>query len=102
MRVVKETTSTTNNKEIKSRTPKRVISANQSTATPHSHAAKSSKTVLQKRSHTLSSAESTVMGVTLDVDKLKAIVKGYGEYPAKYRYVRMCGCTCLQLVCITA
>jgi len=88
MRVVKETTGTTNNKETKSQTPKRVISAHQSVATPHSHAAKSSKTVLQKRSHTPSSAESTVMGVTLDVDKLKAIVKGYGEYPAKYRYVQ--------------
>ena len=89
MRVVKETTSsTTNNKDTKSHRPKQVTSSRQRTATPHNRAAeKGSTTVLQKRSHTPSSVENTVMGVTLDVDKLKAIVKGYGEYPSKYRYV---------------
>jgi len=87
MRVVKDATSnTTNKKDVKSQAPKRVTSARQGAATPHGRAAKDSKTVLQKRSHTPSSADNTVLGVTLDVDKLKAIVKGYGEYPGKYRY----------------
>ena len=35
--------------------------------------------------------------MALDVNKLKSILKGYGEYPAKYRYV--CVVALLQFAC---
>ncbi len=41
-----------------------------------------------------SSAVSDVGGIRVNVKKLKAILKGYGEYPSKYRYS-----TCTYTVC---
>ena len=80
-----------NNKGKKAQTPCRVTSAGH---TPHRSTSRSSTVVLQK-SHT-SPVEKSVMGVTLDVDKLKAIVKGYGEYPHKYRFVSECSIRVFQ------
>lgn len=86
LRVVKESSvgTSNNNKGKKAQTPHKVISAGHKSATPHRSTSRSSTVVLQKS--LTSPAEKTIMGVTLDVDKLKAIVKGYGEYPHKYRY----------------